>query len=326
MSKRVRLFTLALSLSALAVAGWPQQPTELSVVGVLANAVSEDDPAVEIFRQAMRELGYFEGRDLRIEFRTAQGRADRLPGLAAELVRLDADVIVVGSTEAARAVQRASSTTPIVLAIVPDPVASSLVTNLARPGGNITGIASMSSDLAAKRLEILKEAVPRVRRVGVIWNPDISAATQRIEELKRTALSLSIELDFVSVRRSEQFIAAFAAIRRADAQAVYLMEDALFFAHRETLCELASSHRLPAVYWTREFTDAGGLLSYGMSYADLARRSAAYVGKILKGAKPGDLPIEQPTRLELVVNMKAAKALGLSIPDSVLLRADELVR
>jgi putative ABC transport system substrate-binding protein len=293
---------------------------------VLTNAVRPDDPAVEIFRREMHRLGYVEGGDLGIEFRTAQGRIDRLPGLAAELVRLDADVIVVGSTEAARAVKRASSTIPIVLAIVPDPVASGLVTSLARPGGNITGIASMSSDLVAKRLELLAEAIPRLRRVGVIWNPDIPAHANRVEELQRAAHALSIKLHLVGVRSSEQFGAAFAAIGQADAQALYLIEDALFFAHRATLGELALSNRLPAVYWTREFADAGGLMSYGMSYEDLVRRSAAYVDKILKGAKPGDLPIEQPTRLELVVNMRTAKALGLSIPESVLVRADEIVR
>jgi putative ABC transport system substrate-binding protein len=325
-TKRVLLFALALTLSALALPVWPQEPSKPSVVGVLANAVRPDDPAVEIFRKELHQLGYVEGRNLNIEFRTAQGRLDRLAGLAAELVRLNADVIVVGSTEAAHAAKRASSTIPIVLAIVPDPVASGLVNSLARPGGNITGISSMSSELVAKRLELLREAMPRISRVGVIWNPAIPGHTKSIEELKTVALSLSIKLHFVGVRTPEDFGAGFKAIRQADAQALYLIEDALFFAHRTTLGALALSNRLPGIYWTREFADAGGLMSYGMSYEDLARRSARYVDKILKGAKPADLPIEQPTRLELVVNMRTAKALGLSIPESVLVRADEVVR
>jgi putative ABC transport system substrate-binding protein len=296
------------------------------VVGVLANAVRADDPAVDIFRRELRRLGYVEGKNLSIEFRTAQGHLDRLPELAAELVRLDADVIVTGSTEAAHAVKRASTTTPIVLAIVSDPVASGLVTGLARPGGNVTGIASMSSDLVAKRLELLAEAVPRVKRVAVLWNPDTPANAARLEALKRAARALSIALYPVGVRDAEEFGPAFASILQAETQALYVIEDALFFAHRTTLGELGLRNRLPAIYWTREFADVGGLMSYGMSYEDLVRRSVTYVDKILKGAKPGDLPIERPTRLELVLNMRTAKLLGVSIAESVLLRADDIVR
>lgn len=324
--RRLVLRAVALSLCTFAVAAWPQGSTKPSVVGVLANAVRADDPAVDIFRRELRRLGYVEGKNVSIEFRTAQGHLDRLPELAAELVALDADVIVTGSTEAAHAVKRASGTTPIVLAIVSDPVASGLVTGLARPGGNITGIASMSSDLVAKRLELLAEAIPRTKRVGVIWNPDTPANAARLEALKRAARALSIALHPVGVRDPEEFGAAFASILQAETQAVYVIEDALFFAHRTTLGELGLRNRLPAIYWTREFADVGGLMSYGMSYEELVRRSVTYVDKILKGAKPGDLPIERPTRLEFVLNMRTARLLGVSIPESVLLRADDIVR
>ena len=291
-------------------------------------SAAPDDPIYEAFRGGLRELGYVEGRSIRIEFRTAQGRADRLPSLAEELVQLRADVIVVGNTASAQAVKRATSTIPIVIA-TSDPIASGLVTNLAHPGENVTGVSTMTTELSAKRLQLLKETMPRLSRVGVLWNPanPLSSFQARvIEDVKTAAASMSIELKIVSVGTPEKFNAAFTDVSRAHVQAVYLVENPLFYGHRKALAALALQARLPTIYGTRAFADDGGLMSYGADYADQARRAAAYVDKILKGAKPGDLPIEQATKLEFVINLKTAKALGLIIPQSVLARADEVIR
>jgi putative ABC transport system substrate-binding protein len=225
-----------------------------------------------------------------------------------------------------QAVKRATSTIPIVLAVVADPVGSGLVANLAHPGGNVTGLSLMVADLSAKRLQLLKEAIPRLTRVAVLWNPATPYHPKVVDELKAVAPSLSIELSFVGVRTPQQFGPAFTAISRAHAQALYVLDDAFFVIHRMTLLKLALKARLPVIYSQRNFPDAGALMSYGANYGDLFRRSAGYVDKILKGAKPGDLPIEQPTKFELVVNLKTARALGITIPESILLRADELIR
>jgi putative ABC transport system substrate-binding protein len=297
-------------------------------VGLMSVAAAPDDPIWEAFRGGLRELGYVEGRSIRIEFRTAQGRADRLPSLAEELVQLRADVIVVGNTASAQAVKRATSTIPIVIA-TSDPIASGLVTNLARPGENVTGVSTMTTELSAKRLQLLKETMPRLTRVGVLWNPATPLSpfqAKVIEDVRTAAASMAIKLKIVSVGTPEKFNGAFTDVSRAHVQAVYLVENPLFYAHRKALAALALQARLPAIYGTRAFADDGGLMSYGADYADQARRAAAYVDKILKGAKPGDLPIEQATKLELVINLKTAKALGLTIPQSVLARADEVIR
>jgi putative ABC transport system substrate-binding protein len=263
-----------------------------------------------------------------MEFRTAQGHGDRLPRLAQELVQLKADVIVVGTPQAAGAIQRASSTTPIVTALF-DPLAAGLVTNLAHPGGSITGISSMSPELSAKRLQLLKETLPRLKRVAVVWTPSGSltlTAPRMIEDLKTAALSMSLDLTFVSAQTPQEFGAAFSAANQTHAQAVDLIESALFYSQRTTLARLALQSRLPAIYGTKAFAEEGGLMSYGVNYADQLRRAAGYVDKILKGRKPGDLPIEQPTKFELVVNLKTAKALGITIPQSILLQADEVIK
>ena len=212
------------------------------------------------------------------------------------------------------------------MAFAGDPVGSGLVASLAHPGGNITGLSTMATELSAKRLQLLKEAIPRVSRVAVLWNPDTPTYAKAIEELKAVAPSLSIELNFVSARTPEEVGPAFAAVSRAHAEALYIIPDAFFFTHRMTLLKLASKAQLPVTYGDRHFADAGALMSYGPNVDDLFRRSAGYVDKILKGAQPGDLPIEQPTKFELVVNLKTAKALGLTIPQPVLLRADEVIR
>jgi putative tryptophan/tyrosine transport system substrate-binding protein len=303
-----------------------QQPASPRRIGVLLVGFSPESKEAQAFRQGLRDAGYAEGRDVVIEWRSANGDYDKVPALVADLVQRKVDVIVVESTVAARAVKRATSTIPIVMAIVADPVGSGLVTNLAHPGGNVTGLSLMSTDLNAKRLQLLKEAIPRLTRVAILWNPDTPYHTKVVEDLKAVAPLLSIELSFVGVRTPEEFGPAFSAISQAHAQALYVIDDPFFFTHRMTLLKLASKVRLPAVYGQRPFADPGGLMSFGPNFGDVFRRSAAYVDKILKGAKPGDLPIEQPTKFEFVVNLKTAKALGITIPQSILVRADEVIR
>ena len=235
-------------------------------------------------------------------------------------------MIVVGGTPAAQAAKRATSTIPIVLAIIADPVGSGLVASLAHPGGNVTGLSLMTTDLSAKRLQLLKEAIPRLTRVAVLWNPDTPYSPNVIEELKAAAPSLSIELKFVSIQTPEQIVPGFSAVKRTRAQALCVLTDPQFVLQRRKFVELALKAELPTIYGLREFVDEGGLMSYGANLRDSFRRSAGYVDKILKGAKPGDLPVEQPTKFEFVVNLRTAKALGLTIPQSILQRAVEVIQ
>jgi putative ABC transport system substrate-binding protein len=313
-------------LFALASAADAQQPASPRLIGVLLVAFSLESREAQEFRHGLRDAGYAEGRDVVIEWRSANGDYARISELAADLVQRKVDVIVVDSTPGAQAVQRATSTIPIVVAVIGDPVGAGIVANLAHPGGNVTGFSVLAAALSAKRLQLLKETVPRLTRVAALWNPDTRWHAKAVEELKAVAPSLSIELSFVSVRAPEDFGLAFSAVSRAHAQALYVLDDAQFVVHRRTLLKLASKARLPDIYGERHFPDEGGLMSYGANYADHWRRSARYVDKILKGAKPGDLPIEQSTKFEFVVNLRTAKALGLTIPESVLLQANEVVR
>jgi putative ABC transport system substrate-binding protein len=303
-----------------------QQPAAPRRIGVLSVAFSAESREARAFQQGLRDAGYTEGRDVVIEWRSANGHYDRVPELVDDLVHRKVDVIVVGSTVAVQAVQRATSTIPIVMAAVADPIGSGLVANLAHPGGNVTGLAPMTVELSAKRLQLLKETMPRLTRVAVLWNPTTPYHPKVIEDLKAAAPSLSIELSFVSVQTPLEFGPAFAAVNRAHAQALYVIEAPFFLTHQTTLLRLTLEARLPAIFGTRAFADAGGLMSYGVNYSEQYRRSAGYVDKILKGAKPGDLPIEQPTAIDFVVNLKTAKTLGLAIPESILLRADEVIR
>jgi putative tryptophan/tyrosine transport system substrate-binding protein len=302
-----------------------QQPTSPRRIGVLQGA-EWFEAQKQAFRQGLLDAGYSEGRDVVIEWRSPRGDYARIPALVADLVQRKVDVMVVTSTPEAQAAKRATSTIPIVMAGITDPVGSGLVASLAHPGGNITGPSMMYADISSKRLQLLKEAIPRLTRVAVMWNPDTPPHTKVVGELKAAAPSLSIELSFVSVRAPEEIDPAFAAITRARAQALYVPDDAFFWAHRATLLKLGSKARLPVIYWQREVAHEGGLMSYGPDVRDMSRLSAQYVGRILKGAKPGDLPIEQPTQFELVVNLKTAKSLGITIPESILLRADEVIR
>jgi len=327
----LRLFALAASIAYLGLFGLAspadaQQPTSPRHIGVLLGGFSPQGKEAQAFRKGLFDAGYAEGRDVVIEWRSASGDYSRIPELVADLIQHKVDAIVVTNTVAAQAAKRATSTIPIVMVTVADPVGSGLVTSLAHPGGNVTGLTIMTTELSAKRLQLLKEAIPRVARVAVLWNPDTPWHPKVIEELKLVAPPLSIELKFVGMRQPEQFGPAFSAVSRARAQALYALEDVLFTTHRRALLKLASKDRLPTIYGHRSLVAEGGLMSYGPNYEDLYRRSVGYVDKILKGARPGDLPIEQPTKFELVVNLKTAKALGITIPESILLRADEVIR
>ena len=335
MIRRLSRRAFVSNLAALAVSpaivfnpqsAYAQQPASPRRIGVLLVISAPESKEVLAFQQALRDLGYAEGRDVVIELRSANGVYDRIPDLVADLVQSKVDVIVVETTRAAQAARHGAPTTPIVMALVGDPVGSGLVASLARPAGNVTGLSSMKSDLSAKRLQLLKETVPRLARVAVLWNPDTPWHAKVIEELKSAAPKLSIGLSLVSVQTLEQLDPAFSTIRRANTQALYLIESPLFSTHRALLLELLSKARLPMIEAEGKFVETGGLMSFGTNVGDLYRRSAGYVDKILKGAKPADLPIEQPTKFELVVNLKTAKALGITIPQSILLRADEVIR
>ena len=294
-------------------------------IGYLASSSATAHP-VEPFREALRELGWVEGQNIVIEYRFADGRFERLPDLAAELVRLKMELIVAVPTPAAVATKNATATIPIVMASVGDPVGLGLVASLARPGGNVTGVSfSVGLDLFGKNLQLLKEAIPKVRRVAILSNPANPLHAPVVNNVKAAAQSLGVSLQLLEARGPNDFEGAFAAMSKDRAEALLVVADAMFNLHRKRLAELAAQARLPGVFGGREYAEAGGLMSYGPSIAHQLRQAAVYVDKILKGAKPADLAVEQPTTFELVMNMKTAKALGLTIPPSLLLRADQVI-
>ena len=303
-----------------------QQPATRWRIGVLLVGPSPESKDAQALRKGLHDAGYTEGRDLVIEWRSAGGDYDKTARLAAELVHSKVDVMVVDGTMGTRAAKRATSTIPIVMVLVADPVGSGLVANLAHPGGNVTGLSLMLPELSAKQLQLVKEVIPRVARVAVLWNPATPYHPKVIEELKAAAPSLSIELSFLGVRTPEEIGPAFSAMTRAHAEALYVIGDPFFLSHRTTILKLASEARIPVMTLGREFPAAGALMSYGPNISDVFRRAAGYVDRILKGAEPGGLPIEQPTKFELVINLKTAKVLGLTIPQSVLSRADEVIK
>jgi putative tryptophan/tyrosine transport system substrate-binding protein len=310
------------------VAAPAQQAAKVARIGFLALSLAAAPHADEAFRQGLRELGYVEGSNLVIEYRDAEGKFERLPALAAELVALKVDVIVAPNTIGALAAKEVTRTVPIVFAVAADPVASGLVTSLPRPGGNVTGLSILASELVGKCLELLAQAVPGVSRVVVLWTPGVLGERTDKDMLKGaevTGRALGVRLQFVEARSPADFDRAFSDVTRARAGALTVLASHIFVNERRRLVDLAAKNRLPAVYPWREFVDAGGLMAYGPSIADLYRRASTYVDKILKGTKPADLPVEQPTKFELVINLKAAKALGLTIPPSVLARADEVI-
>jgi putative ABC transport system substrate-binding protein len=281
---------------------------------------------LEAFREGLRELGYVEGKTIAIEYRFAEGRPERLPALAAELVHLKVDVIVTGGPPAPEEAKQATSTIPIVFAVAGDPVGEGLVASLARPGGNITGLASIAAEVVGKQLELLKEVAPKVSRVAVLLNPSHSAHPLMARQAEGAARALGVQLHILQAGSPAEIDAAFAAMRSQGVGGVLVLRGSLFLAQRTQIAALAAKSRLPAVYGTREEAEAGGLMAYGASLPLLYRRAATYVDRILKGAKPADLPIEQPTKFELVINLKTAKALRLTIPQSLLLRADEVIQ
>ncbi len=319
---------IAGGLLAAPLAAEAQQTAKAPRIGWLGDNPAAGPHLREAFLQGLRDLGYVEGRNLVIESRWAEGKIERFPALAAELVALKVDVIMAPGTPAALAVKQATKTIPIVFTAV-DAVTSGLITSLARPGGNLTGLSAFAPELVGKCLEQLKQAVPGVTRVAVLWQPGgLGERTEKdmLKEAEVAARALGVRPQFLEARGPANFDRAFSDMTRARAGALTVLTSNMFVTERRRLVDLAAKNRLPAVYNVREFIDAGGLMSYGPDLADLYRRAATYVDKILKGAKPDDLPVEQPTKFELVINVKTAKTLGLTIPHSVLGRADEVIQ
>ena len=311
---------------------WPlaaraQQMGKVPRIGYLGSSSPSLEPHfVEAFRQKLRELGHIEGENIAIEYRWAEGQDRRLPELAAELVRLQPNVIVTAGTPGALAAMQATKTIPIVMASSGDPVGAGLVTSLARPGGHVTGFTIVGPQIEGKRLELLKEAVPELSRVAVLWNPSNPALVSYFDTIENAGRTLRISLDPVAeVRRANELDNAFFAIASARPRALLVVADRFLLAHRKRIVEFAAAKRLPGMFPYREYVEAGGLMSYAPSNIELFRGAATYVDKILKGAKPGDLPVQEPTKLELIVNLKTSKAIGLTVPESFLLRADELI-
>jgi putative ABC transport system substrate-binding protein len=312
-----------------AAAAWPlaaraQEPGKVWRIGMLESISAAMNAAnYDALRQGLRELGYVEGQNLVIEYRSADGRTERFPGLAAELIRVNVDLIVTRGTPAVQAAKNATATIPVVMAANGEPLR--VVASLARPGGNVTGLSAFTTELETKRLEMIREIVPAARRFAVLYNMANPVYLPRWKELEKTAQSLGIEVQLLDVRKPENLESAFAVATRQRADAILVAIDGLILANLKFIVELVAKHRLPSICSSREFVDSGGLISYGVSYPDLYRRAATYVDKILKGAKPADLPVEQPTKFELIINLKTAKALGITVPPTILTRADEVI-
>jgi len=318
------ILVVALSVLAAPLAADAQQAGKVARVGVLLYSTPQADPNISSFRQALRDLGYVEGQNLSIEYRFAEGKPERLPDLAADLVRLKPDVIFALSGDVTPAAQKAIRTIPVVMWVSNDPVQMGFVASLARPGGNITGVTLILDELAGKRLALLKEVAPRVSRVGILWNPD--HADPEFREIQRAARALDVRLQSLEVRQGDDFDTAFQIATKAHIEAIIVVSSRLMHRHRQRILDFAAKNRLPLVGDWGPWAPEGGLLSYGPNVGEMVRRTAAYIDKILKGAKPADLPVEQPTRFELVVNLKTAKALGLTIPQTILIRADHVIQ
>jgi putative ABC transport system substrate-binding protein len=314
------------ALAAPAVS-FAQQPAGMVRIGFLFAASSQGaEPQLQAFRDGLRELGYVEGKNLLLEVRYGDGKLERLPALASELVALKVDVIVAASSPSIAAARKATQTIPIVMPLSSDPVGDGLVASLAHPGGNITGLSMMSAELGEKRIQLLKEIFPTTSHaMDVLWNPDYVGMRARFEQAKAAAPAVGLTVRSVEVRDTRELDAAFEAIIREHPQALLLLVDPFTRSQRLRIVEFAAEQRLPAIYESSDFVDVGGLISYGPNIPDQFRRAATYVDRILRGAKPADLPIEQPTKFELVINMKAAKALGIKFPSSILLRADRVI-
>jgi len=314
------LFALCLSAKA-------QQPTKVPRIGLLfAVPPSAVAARTEALRQGLRELGYVEGKNIVIEWRFAEGKLDRLPALAEELVRLKVDVIITGGPPATRSVKQASATIPIVMGFDDDPVGSGFVASLARPGGNITGLSTLAPEISGKQLELLKEIVPKLTRVAFLGDVTRPGTAQSLREINLAADAVRVQLQYLEVRGPKDLETAFRAANKESADALLVLGSPILNSQRRQVIDLAVKNRLPTIYPQREFVEDGGLMFYGASLTDLFRRAATYVDKILKGRPPADLPVEQPMKFEFVVNLKAAKAIGLTIPPNVLVRADKVIQ
>jgi putative tryptophan/tyrosine transport system substrate-binding protein len=325
MSKKIGLFVLATLILASVRLPAAQQLAKAHRIGLLC-AVSCDGPWYEAFRQGLRELGYVEGRNITIESRFAAGKLDQLRDRVAELVRLKVDVIVADGTSAARAAQNATSMVPIVMAVSGAAVEIGLVTSLARPGGNITGLSILAADLAGKQLELLKDTIHRISRVAVFLNPDNPWHEPMLKEIEAASRSLGLQLQPLKVRGPDDFESAFSAMIRGRVDAFLVLGDTALDSYHAPIADLAAKNRLPSISLLKGYVEAGGLLTYGPSVPDMFRRAASYVDRILKGTKPADLPVEQPIKFELIVNLRTAKKIGLTIPSEVLMRADRVIR
>jgi ABC-type uncharacterized transport system substrate-binding protein len=325
MDRRAFIVTMAGLLAAPLAAG-AQQPRDSARIGVLSSSSPRREQGyLAAFQQGLRDLGYSEGKNVLIDRRYAAGQFDTLPELAAELVRLKVDILVVTGTPAALAAKNATHLIPIVMVTAADPMGTGLITSLARPGGNVTGLTDFAAGVVAKRLELIKEMIPSATRVAVLLNPDNSSSQPQLQLTQKAGSALGLSILSVEAKRLDDIDRAFATMRAKHATALLLIADGLLGSNRKRIIELTAKSRLPAIYWRREFVEDGGLMSYGASVGDLYRRAATYVDKILTGAKPAELPVEQPTKFDLVINTKAAKSMGLTIPPSLLQRPDQVI-
>jgi ABC-type uncharacterized transport system substrate-binding protein len=322
-------FCLAMGTMLFALCGFTeaQQPAKVPRIGFLGNSTAAlEANLIGPFREGMSALGYIEGQNIFIEYRWAEGKYERFPELIGELVRLKVEIIVTAGTPAAVAVKKAAPTMPLVMAAVGDPIGTGLIASLAQPGGNITGLTAIAADLEGKRLELLREVIPKLSHVAVLWNPASSFQVVAEKEVQAAARAFKMKVLSLGMQSPEQFDNAFATIRRVRPGALLVLADRLFLHNRARIMDFAVQNRLPGVYAYLELVEAGGLMSYGPSYADMHRRAATYVDKILKGRKPADLPVEQPKKFELVINLKTAKEIGVTIPPNVLARADKVIK
>ena len=327
MRKKIAVFVVVLALLVSACPGEAQQPGKIPRIGFLGNSTAAlEANLIGPFREGLRNLGYVEGRNILVEYRWAEGKYERFPALIAELIALKVELIVTAGTPASLAVKKAATSIPLVMIAVGDPVGTGLVASLARPGGNITGLTSIAAEFEGKRLELLREIIPGLSRVAVLWNPASQYQVVAVKGAQAAAEGLRMKLQRVGMQAAEEFDNAFAAIATERAGALIVVADRLFLHNRDRIVAFAAKRRLATVYPYVELVEAGGLMSLGPNYAEMHRRAATYVGKILKGAKPADLPVEAPLKFELVINLKAAKELGLTIPPEVLLRADRVIK
>ena len=329
MNKKISALIVATLILAGLPPAWPQQPTKIARIGYLSTNgdPSRPPPFVEAFRQGLRDLGYIEGKNIQVEYRYAEGKLERVPGLVIELVQLNVDALVLGTSTAIHAAMKATKTIPIVMVTNSDPVAAGIVNGMARPGGNVTGLSTLGRDLSGKRLELFKEMVPGISRVGVLWHADGATAAVSLKEYQAAARALKVQVQSLELRgASPDLYGAFKAATQERVSALITDRAPVFNRFAKRIADLAIENRLPSMYSGKEYVEAGGLVSYATNNADQYRRAAWYVDKILKGTNPAELPVEQPMKFELIINLKTAKQIGLTIPPNVLARADKVIR